>query len=67
MSVALLSPIRLARMSAEISRLKAEIERLRAVLYGKCRQYDDDMRTMQNALNREIEARRALEQASHDT
>jgi len=30
MSIAILSPVRLARMSAEISRLRAEIARLQA-------------------------------------
>ena len=38
-----------------------EIERLRAEIVQQCRKYETDMRTMQDALNREIEARRALE------
>jgi hypothetical protein len=39
----------------------AEIEKLREAIVAKCRQYDDDMQTMQKALNAEIEARRAAE------
>jgi hypothetical protein len=42
-------------------KLIAEVERLKAMLHQKMRQYDEDMQTMQRALNREIEARRALE------
>jgi len=46
---------------AEIERLTKERDFARDAVVQKCRQYDEDMQTMQAALNREIEARRALE------
>jgi len=57
-----------ADLSGQVMALQVEVERLtkerdfaRDAVVQKCRQYDEDMQTMQAALNREIEARRALE------
>jgi len=57
-----------ADLSGQVMALQVEVERLtkerdfaRDAVVQKRRQYDEDMQTMQAALNREIEARRALE------
>ena len=48
-------------LETENAEMRAEVGRLREALAQKCQQYDTDMETMRLALNREIEARRALE------
>ena len=44
-------------LRAEVERLTAERDFAREAIAQKCRQYDVDMKTMLDALNREIEAR----------
>jgi hypothetical protein len=51
----------IAALETEAERLRAENERLRDNIVQQSRKYEADMKVMQLALNREIEARRALE------